>query len=173
MALGDSLRARTSLAGFGLFFVVGGVAFRGYNPSPSTAQPIAYNHAKHIENGLACTDCHTGAQTQARATLPDLAICLNCHETALSKSAEEQKIRDAKAAGRQLAWIQLTRVPAHVYFSHRRHVTLGKLACATCHGPMEKLTTPPAKPFREFTMDACIQCHEQNRARTDCNDCHR
>jgi predicted CXXCH cytochrome family protein len=173
MPLRNTLWARTSLAGFGLFFVLGGFAFRGYRPAAASAQPLAYNHAKHIENGLSCTDCHAGAQTEARATLPDLALCLGCHETALGNSAEERKIRDAKAAGRPLAWIQLARVPPHVYFSHRRHVAMAKLACATCHGPMEKLTAPPTKPFREFTMDACIQCHQQNRARTDCNDCHR
>jgi hypothetical protein len=38
---------------------------------------------------------------------------------------------------------------------------------------MEKATTPPARAFRSFTMDTCIECHEKNQAGTDCNDCHR
>ena len=161
------------VAGFGVFFILGTFVFRGHNPDASSAQPIAFNHAKHVENGMTCTDCHAGAESQARATLPTLATCMSCHESALTPSVEEEKIRRLAAAGKELAWTQLTRMPAHVYFSHRRHVQLAKLECAMCHGPMEKATAPPRRPFGRLTMDACIECHEQRGARTDCNDCHR
>ncbi|MBI3667560.1 MAG: cytochrome c3 family protein [Acidobacteria bacterium] len=161
------------LAGFGLFSLLGSVFFLGHNSGVPVAQPIAFNHAKHISSGMGCTDCHTGAQSQARATLPALAACLACHESPLTESAEEQKIRTLAAAGKELEWIQLTPVPAHVYFSHRRHVELAKLECSACHGPMEKAVVPPQRPFRLLTMDACIECHQKSRAKTDCNDCHR
>ena len=157
--------------GFGTFFLAGVVVLFSYNPDRA-AQPIAFNHAKHIENGLTCTDCHVGAQAEQRATLPTISDCLTCHETALTKGSEEQKIRDLAAAGKELEWVQLTRMPAHVYFSHRRHVALAGMACADCHGLMEKAVRPPEKPFRRLTMDECIECHEQKKARTDCNDCH-
>jgi hypothetical protein len=158
------------LIAFALFFLLGSLIFFG---NPAITQPIAFNHAKHLETGLQCTDCHSGAKSQARATLPPLSACLVCHETALTKSAEEAKIRALAAAGQETPWVQLTRVPAHVYFSHRRHAQQGGIDCAVCHGSMEKLTAPPRRPYREFTMDACIQCHEKSRARTDCDDCHR
>ncbi len=157
--------------GFALCFVLGAFAFLGQGHAPT--QPIAYNHAKHIANGLSCVDCHTGVETQARATLPSIDICMGCHAAALTKSAEEEKIRTLAAAHREADWIRLTRVPAHVYFSHRRHVAIAKMACATCHGAMEKLTSPPSKPFRVFTMDTCLECHQRNGGGTDCNDCHR
>ena len=163
----------TIAGGFGASFLLTGLVFLGFNANHLTPQPIAYNHAKHIENGMSCTDCHTGAETQARATLPTLDTCMACHAAALTKSAEEEKIRRLAAAGKELEWVRLTRVPAHVYFSHRRHVAFAKLSCATCHGPMEKLTVPPDKPFKDPTMDSCIECHEKNRAGTECNDCHR
>ena len=161
------------IAGFGVFFLLGSFVFHPRNPNASSVQPIAFNHAKHIENGMTCTDCHLGVESQAKATLPTLATCLSCHESALTQSAEEEKIRRLASAGRELAWIQITRMPAHVYFSHRRHVQLAKLECATCHGPMEKATQPPRKSFRLLNMEACIKCHQQRQARTDCNDCHR
>ena len=159
-----------SALGFGLCFVLGTFVFVGDHPGPSGPQPIAFNHAKHIQNQMACTDCHTGAQNEVRATLPALETCLLCHQAALTASAEEAKIRVLAAAKKELAWIRLTRMPAHVYFSHRPHA---KVTSNTCHGPMDKATVPPPRPFLRLTMDACIQCHEQKRAGTDCNDCHR
>ncbi len=136
-------------------------------------QPIAFNHAKHVENGVACTDCHSGAQTQAHATLPTLATCLGCHETQLSQNPEEGKIRSIAAAGQELSWTQLTRVPSHVYFSHRRHVQIAQLDCAECHGPVAKSTSPPVAVFRPPTMNNCLGCHGKRGLKTDCNDCHR
>ena len=168
------LAARWTIGGgFGLCLVVGALVFPPADGDHSVSQPIAFNHAKHLANGMSCTDCHTGVETQASATLPALDICMNCHATALTGGAEERKVRDLAGAGKELAWVRLTQVPAHVFFSHRRHVALAKIACAVCHGPMEKATAPPARPFRLFTMDACIQCHENNRGGTECNDCHR
>jgi len=141
--------------------------------SRTVHQPIAFNHSKHVESGAACTDCHTGAQTQANATLPTLATCLGCHETQLSQNPEEAKVRAIAASGQELRWTQLTRVPAHVYFSHRRHVQIAQLDCAECHGPVAKSTAPPVAAFRPATMDNCLACHARRSVKTDCNDCHR
>jgi hypothetical protein len=162
---------RPVLAGFGLVFLVQTAFFLRGNPEQ--VQPIAFNHAQHIASGLACTDCHKGAQTEEHATIPDLATCMGCHATPLGKSAEEAKLKAFAAAGAEIPWRPVTQVPAHVYFSHRRHATLAKIDCATCHGAMEKLTAPPRGPFRAPSMDNCIECHNQNRVNTDCNDCHR
>lgn len=162
---------RPAALGFAACFLMGALVFRaGGGPPP---QPIAFNHSKHLAAGMQCTDCHTGALTETRATLPQLSACLMCHSAALTASKEEAKIRALEAAGAELQWRPVTHVPAHVFFSHRRHAQQGGIACAVCHGAMEKLTAPPSRPFIEFTMDTCIQCHQKNRARTDCDDCHR
>ncbi len=149
------------------------VLFVRGNPGGAGVQPIAFNHAKHVESGVSCTDCHRGAATEEHATVPDISVCMGCHEAPLTKSPEEARLRAYAAAGAEIPWRPVTHVAAHVYFSHRRHVTLAKLDCATCHGAMQKLTAPPRAPFRALTMDFCIQCHQRNQARTDCNDCHR
>jgi hypothetical protein len=161
------------LVGFVVFFALGLLFFGWALPSSPGPQPIRYNHAVHIEAGLACQDCHTGARDQVQATLPTIDTCLMCHEEAVTESAEEEKIRAFAQAGQEIPWVKITRVPAHVYFSHRRHVALGGLDCADCHGPMETLTEPPRRPFRPVSMEACMDCHEQSELRNDCNDCHR
>lgn len=158
---------------FAVCFVLGSLFFLALGAGNTVRQPIAFNHAKHVANGMACTDCHPGAQNQAHATLPTVDVCLSCHESSLTQNPDEAKIRSVGAAGGELRWAQLTRVPAHVYFSHRRHVQVGGLDCATCHGAMEKATVPPSHPFRPPTMDACLGCHKSRGVRTDCNDCHR
>lgn len=161
------------LAGFGVFFVLGYLLFGWVSSTGPPTQPLRYNHAVHIANGLECTDCHEGVLDRAQATLPTLDTCLLCHAEALTESAEEEKIRAFARAGQDIPWQQITRVPVHVYFSHRRHVSLGGLECADCHGPMEKLTEPPRRSFHPVTMDRCMECHEQKGVRNDCNDCHR
>lgn len=161
------------LAGFAVFFALGFLVFGGALSVHAPPQPIRFNHALHVEKGLDCEACHEGALKSEKATLPGIDTCMGCHQEPQSKSAEEEKIRGFARAGQPIPWVQVNRVPAHVFFSHRRHVTLGGMKCAECHGQMEKATSPPVKPFRLLTMDACIECHEQKRAGTDCNDCHR
>src|SRR5512147_1653037 len=85
-------------ASFGLFFGLGTLIFM-HHPG-QIRQPITFNHSKHIKNGLTCTDCHPGVETQARATLPDISTCLTCHQSALTTSPEEQKIRTLASAGK-------------------------------------------------------------------------
>ena len=169
-----SLLNHTSYAagGFVLFFVLGAAGFVGLQHR-APKQPIAFNHAKHVSNGVACADCHAGVQTQAKATLPSVDVCINCHQVALTNSAEEERVRTVAAAGQELNWVQLTQTPPNVFFSHRRHVAVAHLPCAECHGPMEQATKPPDRAFRVFNMAACIGCHQQHRVNADCNDCHR
>ena len=161
------------LAGFGVFFAVGYFLIGWALSSSPPPQPLRFNHAAHITSGLTCVDCHAGARDAVRATLPTIDTCLMCHGEPMTDNPEEEKIRTAAAAGQELSWTQLTRVPSHVYFSHRRHVILGGLECIGCHGPMDTLTEPPRRPFQRLTMDSCLKCHQLRNLRNDCNDCHR
>lgn len=136
-------------------------------------QPIQYNHRKHIEAGLECSTCHTLFENSAFAGLPPLDTCLTCHQEPLTESREEAKLRELAEQGKPLEWNQVNQVPDHVYFSHRTHAVDRKISCATCHGPMQERTSPPTKPFFSWTMNACINCHEQRNATLDCNGCHR
>ena len=132
-------------------------------PSP-VSQPIAFPHAKH--QGVGCTVCHSGAATTARAGIPNTALCAKCHATIPGRAA-------TAAATEPIAWVQVTQLPTHVMFSHRRHVTLGKLDCESCHGKMKDRTAPLGVAPIRIEMKTCLSCHSREGAAEDCAACHR
>ena len=54
-------------------------------------------------------------------------------------------------------WIRVHSLPDLAYFNHAQHVTVGKLECQTCHGPVQEMEV--VKQFSPLTMGWCIQCH--------------
>ncbi len=140
---------------------------------PVVHQPIAFDHAKHMAAGADCTGCHGTVEEQTSAGMPDLDTCMQCHDQPMSKSPEEAKLRVYAGRHEAPAWQRVYREPAHVYFSHRRHVVVAKVACGTCHGAIAKATEPPPRPAVNQTMAWCLQCHEQRHATTDCIACHK
>lgn len=143
-------------------------------------QPVAFSHRLHADNSVPCLTCHPTAATGQGATLPAVSVCRRCHEDVLYESPEEVKIRLAVESGGGLDWVPVFALRPFVYFSHRRHVTLGKIACAACHGDVERRSTPfrPAdSPFSGLRgMGTCLRCHEDSHspyAGVDCVDCHR
>lgn len=138
-------------------------------PPPSVSQPLPFNHAKHT--GLTCSACHAGVTTTARAQLPAPAVCAKCHATAPVTVAEADWERLQSIGVR--FWTPVTKMPDHVMFSHRRHVTLAGLACASCHGDIGQRTTPPGRMPVRLVMNTCLGCHRAEGASEDCTECHR
>jgi len=137
-------------------------------------QPIAFNHHLHVDElSLDCTDCHRYVLTGARATIPNIEVCGECHVEPLTDSAEEKKLIAYVESGKPIPWRKVYRVPDHVYFSHRRHAALGGIECKRCHGPMAEQTQPVTRPAVRITMDACIDCHDREGVTHDCIACHR
>lgn len=146
----------------------------GCSESVNHTQPIQYNHKKHIEDaGLNCVDCHTRALTHEKASIPNIEICKGCHDQPMTESKEEEKLVGYIRKNQPIPWAQVHRVPDHAYFSHRRHVSIGKVACLTCHGNVSEMTLPFSKPYLPIKMAFCIDCHAKNRVDTDCATCHR
>jgi hypothetical protein len=143
---------------------------------PPPTQPLAFNHALHVgKRGIPCTECHPGADRAARAGLPSLPICLQCHMKPQGDppSAREQVVRQLAADKVALRWTQVTRNPGHVYFSHRAHVGIAKMTCNECHGEVESWARPPERPNKKLMdMDACMGCHRQHGVYNGCRVCH-
>jgi hypothetical protein len=154
---------------------------------PAVTQPIRFPHKTHVELNLQCTSCHERAEKGAVAGRPLTALCLSCHSG--GDGTDEIKKVQAFEKGGEIPWRRVWRLPAHVFFPHRTHVVVAKVKCQTCHGPMETLDRPPARPLKKLTMNDCIGCHEKwerpnekgsgvvkvaaRRVSTDCNTCHR
>jgi len=135
-------------------------------------QPISFNHKRHQEQGVECLTCHPYPKEQNFSGMPTLTTCLECHKEALTKNPEEEKIRQFQKRGEEISWKHLYYQPDHVFFSHRRHVALGKIECKTCHGNIGESEKPPTRPFVQMTMSWCMNCHVKNKVTNDCLACH-
>ncbi len=137
-------------------------------------QPIAFNHFAHTKPAeLECDVCHRYVKEQEYAGCPDREICVACHESPQTESAAEATLVEYLRSGKSIAWHRLYNIPDHLFFSHRRHVTVAKIDCSECHGPIGQSTVPPGAPLKIISMALCIGCHEKQGATVDCNGCHR
>lgn len=140
----------------------------GYQPE----QPIAFSHKIHAgENGIACVYCHFGAEKSKTSGVPPASLCMNCHkaitEGTKTGTKEISKIYAAldydpntqKYGPNQkpIEWVRIHNLPDFSYFNHSQHVTVAKVECQKCHGPVETMDT--LKQFSPLTMGWCIDCH--------------
>lgn len=141
---------------------------------PEIEQPVQFNHYFHInDQDLDCLSCHVNVEDYRRASIPNIEICADCHEGMETDMEEARKVVNYIEEGNKIPWVQVHRVPDHAYFSHQRHVKLGKLDCNECHGEVAEKTTPFVRPYVELSMDWCLNCHKGNLVTRDCNTCHR
>lgn len=142
--------------------------------SSEVKQPIAYDHRLHVGKlELGCDVCHETSTSGEVAGLPPLSTCATCHGEANGSSPEEKKVVEAVRAGREIAWARLYRLPRHVYFTHRRHVAVARIACERCHGEMRAQARPPPAALVALGMNDCVECHRERSASRDCATCHR
>ncbi|RKR81419.1 cytochrome c2 [Mucilaginibacter gracilis] len=139
----------------------------GYQP----VQPIKYSHQLHAGTmKIDCQYCHGGAYKSKNATIPSLNVCMNCHKVVKTESPEIHKIYDAlgydpqttkydSTKARPIQWIRVHNLPDLAYFNHSQHVTVGKVKCQTCHGPIQEMAE--VKQYSPLTMKWCIQCHKR------------
>lgn len=142
---------------------------------PAVAQPIDFSHKRHHDAEIECLTCHEQAADAPAATLPPLRVCAKCHKEIQGKDpAPEQLIQQAVLKKQEVAWVQVNRLPGHVYFSHRAHVGFAQMKCESCHGQMAALEHPLAEPNAgKLTMRGCMNCHQQHAASLDCIACHK
>lgn len=145
---------------------------------PAVSQPLPFNHRIHKDNAITCVDCHQGVLSGAHAGIPEVGVCMQCHEGDITQNPAAVPhvalVRLHAAAGTELPWRRLHELPAHVYYSHRRHVAIAQLECSVCHDDIGERTTPPAGPVAQtLAMSTCMACHEERGVENDCARCHR
>lgn len=65
---------------------------------------------------------------------------------------------DNEIAG-PVEWVRLHNLPDHVYFNHSQHVTVGKVECQTCHGPIQEMQV--VYQYSPLSMGWCVNCHRE------------
>jgi hypothetical protein len=150
-----------------------GVAGARLAPARGTSQPLPMSHKRHIAKAMKCRACHQGVEGEARASFPTLADCMDCHKTPQGQEPAEPEVRAFAARGQELAWVQLNRLPGHVYFSHAAHVTLDHMGCEECHRDMSAVNQALGEADVHLEMSECVACHRSEQASLDCLACHK
>ena len=162
-----------AVTGLLAFFVLTGALSVVRSRAAAIRQPIAFNHRKHVkELELACSTCHQFYEKETFSGLPDADVCGACHAEPQGKTAEEARLVKILKGGGTLEWAPLFRQPAHVFYSHRRHVVTAKVQCPVCHGSIAESTAPPAG-VHKLRMQECLDCHAREGVSTNCTACHR
>ena len=65
--------------------------------------------------------------------------------------------------GKTVEWVRIHNLPDHAYFNHAQHVTVGKIACQTCHGKVENMEV--LQQHAPLSMGWCINCHRQTEVK--------
>lgn len=146
--------------------------YTGYEPE----QPIKFSHKLHAgDNGIDCQYCHNSASYSKSAGIPSPNLCMNCH-TYIQEGPQYGKEEIAKIYAaldfdpvtktygpnqKPIKWVKVHNLPDHVYFNHSQHVTVGKIACQKCHGPVETYTV--GRQHESLTMGWCINCHRETK----------
>lgn len=125
-------------------------------------QPIKFSHLVHVtDNQIDCKYCHHTAEFSKSAGFPEVNLCMNCHilvrEGTNSGMFEINKVIHAAETGEPIEWIRIHNLHDHAFFSHAQHVTLGKVECQTCHGPIESMDR--VQQIEDLSMGWCINCH--------------
>ncbi len=144
--------------------------YTGYKPE----QPIKFSHKIHAgQNAINCVYCHSGVEKSKVANVPSANVCMNCHKyiqtgpttgkdeiakiyAALDYNPETQVYGPNQ---KPIKWVRVHTLPDLVYFNHSQHVVVGKVECATCHGPIAEMDT--VRQFSPLTMGWCVDCHRK------------
>ena len=172
----------------GGYLTVQGAIGLGRTQDYQPEQPIFYSHKVHAgTNQISCLYCHNGAQESKHANIPSLNICMNCH-LGINEYKGPDKLIDGdgnerdgtaeieklyKYAGyefgklwdpskaKPIEWTRIHNLPDHVYFNHSQHVTVGKVACQSCHGEIQKMNE--VYQFADLSMGWCVNCHRNTQ----------
>ncbi len=126
---------------------------RGYQPE----QPIPYSHQLHAGVlRIPCLYCHSGALKSRLAGIPSVEKCMNCHRVTRVDRPDIKKLTAIYTSGVPLLWERIHKLPDHVYFDHRPHVSAGIL-CQTCHGEVQ--TMQVVYQNMSMRMGNCLGCH--------------
>lgn len=67
-----------------------------------------------------------------------------------------------------IEWIRIHNLPDHAYFNHAQHVTVGKIQCQQCHGPVEEMEV--VEQYSPLSMGWCVNCHRMTEVEFLSND---
>ncbi|MES2221756.1 MAG: cytochrome c3 family protein [Acidobacteriota bacterium] len=133
-------------------------------------QPVPFSHKEHAGTlKMGCEYCHTMSRSGETLLIPRATFCMQCHQTVAADDPSVKKLAEYAETDRAIPWVRIYELPSFVSFSHKIHLQHGA-TCEQCHGQVAQRT----RLFKEsdISMAACINCHREKQASTDCSTCH-
>jgi len=130
---------------------------------------IVFSHHLHTEQGVGCSDCHSGIEQSTQTTgeaIPRKTGCSDCHDVeekggcALchrnpAKPGPEQRVRET-----------------YLVFSHLVHADTGS-ECEDCHrGAAHWPDFAGGRDPSKMGHGDCSSCHKQELDNANCKKCH-
>jgi c(7)-type cytochrome triheme protein len=146
----------------------------GTQAQGATQQPIAFNHAVMVKQGITCLFCHADATRSPVAGMPSVQKCMGCHTVIDTDNPEIVKLAAYWQRQEPIPWVRVNQLPRYVYFSHQAHVVAASLNCETCHGDVSLMTVD--QPVVQMNMGWCLSCHEKQANAPqlmECETCHQ
>jgi hypothetical protein len=132
----------------------------------------SFPHRVHVvDNQLACTFCHVGANTSDRPGMPPPELCAPCHDQFDAEKPPDRRVAAFYDENSRYRTVADTSSPADVAFSHRKHVHDAKLDCTQCHGNVSAQDEVPVEPLVQKPQ--CMACHAERGMANRCSECHR
>lgn len=132
-------------------------ASTGFDPNTDTYLPEGERTNENIEKVLSkwIADNHT-----ADGGKGDVEDVVAEQWSAITTSLTGPE--DDDVAG-PIEWVKIHNLPDHVYFNHAQHVTVGKVECQQCHGPVESMEV--VQQHTPLSMGWCINCHRKTEVK--------
>ncbi len=70
-----------------------------------------------------------------------------------------------------IEWVRIHNLADHAYFNHAQHVSVGKIECQKCHGPIEEMEV--VYQYSTLGMGWCINCHRETEVKFAENDYYK
>lgn len=152
---------------------------------------VKFNHALHLQRGVACGLCHAGVEDakawRAEDHLPSMALCLGCHDgkqatsrcAACHPTLPDGRLKTWLPGGRLIPTGSLRGADAHTAGFRTQHKIAGRdqRYCTTCHKQSECLDCHGAgvvRPTDFHPLDyATLHAVDARRNQTNCSACHR
>jgi hypothetical protein len=162
---------------------------KGYQEGAEAGRSFNFNHEQHVvEEELDCTECHAGAEEEARAGMPaekvcadchdeterggeDRSGCLKCHNVAAQNPAcseddcpadqfPEIKVKIGPQPYRNLRYVEEPGEEGEAKgFSHAVHKQ-AEIACKDCHAGIAEQAGMPLPSGRFMPRPRrCFDCH--------------
>jgi hypothetical protein len=156
-----------------IFFLLGSspqvASSQAEGAKQTIVQPIEFSHKKHAAQGLDCDFCHSNLEPGEKMSIPDAALCMDCHQAVATDKSSIKKLSQYATSKKPVPWIPVYSLPAFVFWSHRTHLS-AKQPCEACHGKVVDMEV--VQKTNVTTMDGCVDCHDKKDASAGCRTCH-